>query len=268
MGIINSLNNHALKQGFEENGYITLKNAFGVSQINNILSETQSIFMIQAQHREIDTSNLSSSMRNLFANHRKVFKNCGKQAQHLVDAWSLSCDENLINILINVCGLRFPNICTRPVTMFNSISLASNEGYHSLASHQDSVSMRGSSNSVVVWVPLVEISKDLGPLQIVPSSHLKGNLAGDIDEFGFGVIPDSMFKDEDFTSLEGMGPGDAVIFNSHLVHRSGKLWTDSGIRWTLQFRYNDLLDERFVEEGFTNPYIYRPMTKEELDRYE
>ena len=45
MGIINSLNNHALKQGFEENGYITLKNAFDPDKINNILSETQSIFI-------------------------------------------------------------------------------------------------------------------------------------------------------------------------------------------------------------------------------
>lgn len=268
MTVITSLNNHALKQGFEENGYITLKNAFDPDKINNILSETQSIFMIQAQHKKIDTSDLNSSMQNLFVNHRKVFKNCGKQAQHLVDSWSLSCNENLINILINVCGLKFPNICTRPVTMFNSISLASNEGYHTLSSHQDSVSMRGSSNAVVVWLPLVEITKELGPLQIVPSSHLKGNLVEEIDEFGFGVIPDTMFKDTDFISIDNMMPGDAVIFNSHLVHRSGKLFTEKGIRWTLQFRYNDLLDERFVEEGFTNPYIYRPMTKEELDSYE
>ena len=101
MGIITSLNNHALKQGFEENGYITLKNAFNPDKINNILSEIQSIFMIQAQHKKIDTSDLSSSMRNLFTNHRKVFKNCGKQTQHLVDAWSLSCNENLINILMD-----------------------------------------------------------------------------------------------------------------------------------------------------------------------
>lgn len=265
MGIINSLNNHALKQGFEENGYITLKNAFDVGHINNILSETQSIFMIQAQRKGIDTRDLSSAIRNLFVNHRKVFKNCGKQAQHLVDAWKLACDEKLMNVLINVCGLKFPNICTRPVTMFNSISLSSNEGYHTLSAHQDSISMRGSSNAVVVWLPLAEISQELGPLQIVPSSHLKGNLADDIDEFGFGIIPDSMFKDEEFISLEGMGPGDAVIFNSHLVHRSGKLWTDSGIRWTLQFRYNDLLDERFIEEDFVNPYIYRPMTEKELN---
>ena len=39
MGIITSLNNHALKQGFEENGYITLKNVFNPDKINNILSE-------------------------------------------------------------------------------------------------------------------------------------------------------------------------------------------------------------------------------------
>ena len=62
MGIINSLNNHALEQGFEENGYITLKNACSVSQINNILSETQSIFMIQAQRKGIDTRALSKQL--------------------------------------------------------------------------------------------------------------------------------------------------------------------------------------------------------------
>ena len=264
MGTINSLNNYSANQRFEEQGYMIVKNMFNPSHITNILTEIQSIFMIQAKNNGVNTGEVDSSMYNLFNSHRKIFKNCGKQAQHLIDVWSLSCDDKLINNLINVCGLKFPNICTRPVTMFNSMSLASNEGYHTLSAHQDSVSMRGSDNSIVIWLPLVEISQELGPLQIIPSSHLQGNLVDDIDEFGFGVVPDTMFKDEDFVSIDNVVPGDALFFNSRLVHRSGKLWSEKGIRWTLQFRYNDLLDKKFIEEGFTSPYVYRPMTEKEL----
>ena len=257
MGIINSLNNHSSKQSYQEKGYILVEKLFDPDEINNILVEMQSIFMIQASHKNIDTSNISKAMLELFSKHRIIFKSCGKQAQHLIDAWKLSSDNRLLSILIDICGLKFPNICTRPVAMFNSKSLASNEGYHTLAAHQDSVSMRGSSNAAIVWMPLVKITNNLGPLEIVPGSHQQGNLVDDVDEFGFGVIPDRMFKDDDFISFHNMKPGDAVIFNSHLVHRSGKLWTEGDIRWSLQFRYNDLLDEKFIEEGFTNPYIYR-----------
>ena len=120
MGTINSLNNYSANQRFEEQGYMIVKNMFNPNHITNILTEIQSIFMIQAKNNGVSTGEVDSSMYNLFNSHRKIFKNCGKQAQHLIDVWSLSCDDNLINNILSLsqsiyilkcksilCGLAF-----------------------------------------------------------------------------------------------------------------------------------------------------------------
>jgi ectoine hydroxylase-related dioxygenase (phytanoyl-CoA dioxygenase family) len=74
---------------------------------------------------------------------------------------------------------------------------------------------------------------------------------------GFGMV--DRFKDGDFISVE-MGVGDVIFFSSYLVHRSGNNSTDS-IRWSANFRYNDVDDVCFIARKFPHPYIYKPADK-------
>jgi ectoine hydroxylase-related dioxygenase (phytanoyl-CoA dioxygenase family) len=112
--------------------------------------------------------------------------------------------------------------------------------------------MQGSSNACVIWVPLVDCSKELGALQVLPSSHKNGLQTTSVEN-GFGMVD----VDGTWTDLECKA-GDAVIFHSMLVHRSGQHSSDN-IRWSCHFRYNDLLDPAFIERGFVHPYIYEPV---------
>lgn len=155
-------------------------------------------------------------MFRLFEEDIGTFANCGKQAQHLISLHRLSLDGRITNKLNNL-GLEFPNVSTRPVMMFNHERLAKKEVYWRLSAHQDWRSMQGSLDSMVVWVPLVDVSRDLGALEIIPSSHKWGLLDAELAD-GYGQLQEEI--DASKAVPVEVEKGDALFFSSFLAHQS------------------------------------------------
>jgi hypothetical protein len=198
-----------------------------------------------------------AAMVELFNRDLQTFTNCGKQAQHLISLHRLSLDQRLVQAL-NELGLEFPNISTRPLLYFNAERLAKKEVYWRLDAHQDWRSMQGSLDSMVVWLPLVDINRDLGALEVIPGSHRWGLLDANFTD-GYGHVRETIDRSQ-FISVE-VERGDALFFSSLLLHQSGTNITNS-IRWSCHFRYNNLAEATFIERGFPHPYLYKP--QEEL----
>jgi ectoine hydroxylase-related dioxygenase (phytanoyl-CoA dioxygenase family) len=152
--------------------------------------------------------------------------------------------------------LKTPIISTRPVLYFNHPKLAKQKVFHTVDAHQDWRSMQGSLNSVVIWIPLVDIKKELGALEILPKSHLDG-LRTDHVENGFGMVSLSEEEKERIISVE-INAGDVLLFSSFLIHQSGNNITNKP-RWSCHFRYNDLDESTFIQRKFAHPYIYKPI---------
>jgi ectoine hydroxylase-related dioxygenase (phytanoyl-CoA dioxygenase family) len=112
--------------------------------------------------------------------------------------------------------------------------------------------MQGSINSIVCWLPLIDSTQDLGCIAFVPESHKLGLLMEKKEE-GFGLV--KKFDDEYFKSVD-LNQGDALFFSSFLVHKSGNNITEN-IRWSTHFRYNDLNEKTFVENGYPHAFIYK-----------
>jgi ectoine hydroxylase-related dioxygenase (phytanoyl-CoA dioxygenase family) len=192
-------------------------------------------------------------MYRLFEIDLQCFTNCGKQAQHLVSLHRLSLDDRIIEVLHEL-GLGFPNISTRPVLYFNAERLAKKEVYWRLSAHQDWRSMQGSLDAVVVWIPVVDVDRSLGALEVIPGSHRWGLLESDLVD-GYGKVKEPL-PTSNVVPVE-VERGDALFFSAFLVHRSGTNVTDA-IRWSCHFRYNNLQEKTFIQRGFPHPYIYRP----------
>jgi phytanoyl-CoA hydroxylase len=245
---------------YREQGYLHLRGFFDPDNVRAIRDEAMRVFVAQLRaldilrHARPTEDEVVDGMAELFRNHLPVFINCGKQAQHLVSLHRMSLDERLLNV-IQQLGVEWPNICTRPVLFFNSQRLAKSEVYWRVFPHQDWRSMQGSLDSVVAWLPIADLPPELGPLEIVPGSHLDGLVTDDVVD-GFGQVPTAYLQDKTFQSLPCQ-LGDVVLFSSFLVHRSGTNST-SGIRWSCHFRYNNLAEPTFVERGFPHPYLYKP----------
>ncbi len=244
---------------YRENGYVLLKGFFDAREIDAVREEAKEIFTLQmkrlgiSETEDVDENEFERGMFELFERDVTTFANCGKQAQHLISLHRLSLDERIVGKLEDL-GLEFPNISTRPVMYFNHERLAKKEVYWKLSAHQDWRSMQGSLDSVVVWIPLVDVDESLGALEIIPGSHKWGLLEAEMAD-GYGQL------EEEITASE-MAPvevekGDALFFSSFLAHQSGTNVTDH-IRWSCHFRYNNLREASFVERGYPHPYLYQP----------
>lgn len=241
------------KKELEENGFIVLRNFFNSDYIENVRMKAESIFQIQFDRFEYK-GKFQENMIRLFNEHESVFINCGKIIQTgLIELYQLAINDSLLNSLKDL-GLAFPNLCTRPVLFFNHPKLAKEEHYYKTPPHQDWQSMQSSSDSLVVWVPLVDVNVDNGTLLIWPKTHKLGPLPfKSIGGFA-SVEANNQFIQENFSM------GDIVIFSTLLIHASGDILNDT-IRWSCHFRYTNMLDNDFIENGFPNPYIYQPITK-------
>ena len=247
---------------YKEDGYLLVKGFFPREEIRRIRDEAKEVFVAQMRrHAIVGTDALSESefeagMFRLFETDLATFTNCGKQAQHLISLHRLSLSEPVIQA-IAALGLSFPNVSTRPLLYFNSRRLAKKEVYWRLSVHQDWRSMQGSLDAIVLWVPLIDIDRSLGALEVIPGSHRMGLLDSEMSD-GYGHIRTSVNLPEP-VPVE-VEVGDALFFSAFLVHQSGTSTTDS-IRWSCHFRYNNLEEATFVERGFPHPYIYRPQVE-------
>jgi ectoine hydroxylase-related dioxygenase (phytanoyl-CoA dioxygenase family) len=114
--------------------------------------------------------------------------------------------------------------------------------------------MESSMDSIVLWVPLVDVNYDNGAIIIYPKSHKSGVLPFNANG-GFAEVE----YEGEFIQPE-LFVGDIVIFSTLLVHKSGDIINDT-IRWSCHYRYTNMLDNDYIKRGFPNPYIYKPKIK-------
>lgn len=251
-----------LKNKLDQDGYIILRNFFEKDKIDSCLNLAKRVFEIQFEHFGYpvfygynEDQCFKNNMIRLFNEHEEVFKNCGKLIQTgLMPLYNLASDWDLGNLLGDI--LEFPNMCTRPVLYFNHPELAKSEEYYKSPLHQDWPSMKSSKNSLIVWVPLVNVNKENGSIILYPGSHKLGVLPFEI-KGGFANVKEPNIK----PIQPELNIGDICIFSSLLVHQSGEITNDS-IRWSCHFRYTDMLEQDFIERGYENPYQYIPITKQ------
>lgn len=251
------------KKEFWENGYILLKGLFEKEPIEQIHLEAKDVIkrqlvstgLLGSRNELISETEFNLLFFKLFEKHPERVISSGKHIQHMISLHRISLDQKIEEKLKEL-GLGFPNICTRPMLFFNAKQLAKKDVYWKTDPHQDWRSMQGSLNSIVVWLPLIDVSIELGALEIVPKSHLLGlNTNGFAD--GFGTLGSEEVEKHEWKPVE-VERGDALFFSSMLYHRSGSNTTENGIRWSCHFRYNDLDEESFINRGFPHPYVYYP----------
>lgn len=245
----------ALRNQLNKEGYIIFKNFFNQPTIVSIREDAKYIFQIQFDKFGY-CGEFKDNMISLFTEHEEIFKNCGKLIQTgLISLYQLSTHPNLIKCLKGL-GIELPNMCTRPVLFFNHPKLAKEEAYYKTPPHQDFQSIESSLDSVVVWVPLVEVNKENGGIKLYPRSHKNGPLP---------YKTNSGFAEVERPNIEFIQPeleiGDILIFSTLLVHESGEIKDDS-IRFSASFRYTNMLETDFIKRGYPSLYQYIPITKQ------
>lgn len=245
---------------YKRDGFVCLPNAIDSAEVNEIRLEAQTVFrqMFRKNHiaeKDPGEQGFADALYALFNANYQDFIGAARAAQHILSMHRFVVSERITQLLQSL-GLAMPIVCVKPIIYFNSRHLAKIEGHYKTPPHQDWRSMQGSLNSVVIWIPLVDIGVKLGAIEFIPGSHLRGLEPTEKDTW-YRHIPESSAPSEAFVPIE-VKAGDLVAFSAFAVHRSGNNVTQA-IRWSIHVRYNDTAEPTFIERGMPHPYsVYRP----------
>ena len=110
--------------------------------------------------------------------------------------------------------------------------------------HQEFPAQLRSPDGIVFWSPLVEITPDLGPVQICEGSHAGGMAPVYSDDGGIGKTGAYALRLENEEALLAKyehvaplsNPGDLILMDFMTLHQSGANRSTTP-RWSMQFRY-------------------------------
>ena len=251
-----------IREKFRERGYFIAKSIISEKKINAVL---ETIFRIYFKY------NPSSKLRDLQEPwnsdlfHEEIIKfrkSDPKRFSLLYDSTqtSVSIMELLTSELIakysaNLLDTKNNELCITE----GMIRMDAPGDKRNIAGwHQEISYLR--NNGVVIWIPLSDITPDLGSLQVCPKSHHEGelkvvqnkNLPGDastvsVDEVGPEYIAKYSIMDVEIKK------GDVLFFDTELFHRSG-VNTSNRMRFSCQIRHAINTAEDFVPFRQTKTY--------------
>ena len=221
---------------FEKNGFYLCK-----TDLTPILSKIRkkliSVFDEAAFNHSLKSISTDSDLIDLYhSKNRDVFISAYDQLRYLPEIMGLINDKTLLKIAKSA-GLKFPVFCTRPILRADMPF----DDKWAFPPHQDFVYNQGSLNSITIWIPFQEINSDIGPLKIIPNSHLNGLVPSKK-----GCIEKP--NESDYKSIP-MKFGEVLVFSQLLQHASGKNKSKK-IRFSLQLRFNDLASKEWAERNY------------------
>lgn len=232
---------------YEKNGYLLLKDFFPLTLLESLIQEINDLGQFICPNFSlsdaawVDTIN-DSQRSNLYRGLR-----------YLPGLMRLASSKEVLGFVQSL-GLQFPAIMHSC-----NIRMDYPRGDKFLFHwHQDFTYLLGSNNSVTLWIPLGTVNRTNGTIQLVPGSHKEGVLPFKYSgkkalEPTTSMSPTDIYLIENPGNsaplIEEIGLGDMVLFSQFLLHRSTPNTSDK-VRWTVQLRYSDLKDEKFVKANY------------------
>jgi len=127
---------------------------------------------------------------------------------------------------------------------------------------------RNGLNGLVCWIPLTDITEEMGPIHISPRSHAEGQLKLSNKTKKNTSYTTQIPVPEEFVSkyedlAVHVNAGDAVFFNMLLFHRSGQNISNK-IRLATQGRFHTSTADDFIPFDLIN--YYNPFVKQKLEK--
>ncbi len=127
-------------------------------------------------------------------------------------------------------------------------------GYNGITPHQDWPSVHGSLDGTIVWLPLMDIDRNLYPLEVIPGSNQAGLLPLKQDTDKPWEIHPEFYNPEDFVPVE-VNKGDVVFMTYFTIHRSGMHGIHDRVRLACSTRFDNGDEPTFIERGYPTAYV-------------
>ncbi len=240
---------------FNQEGFYISKGLLPKQDTESLLDDIYQLFHLQLKRLQPEikynpTLGLYDEMQQLLGLDVDAYLSAARRCAKLVKLHHYLSHKKILNE-IDILNIKLPTIVTEPIVHISADKLTIPGGYAGFETHQDWPSIQGSLDCIVVWTPLVKVSKINFPLQVIPKSHKEGLLSGHKTS-NLYKIDTNLFDANNFVSLEA-DIGDVIFMTSWTLHRTG-IENSKGFRIACSTRYDNCLEPTFIERGFPCAY--------------
>ena len=163
-------------------------------------------------------------------------------------------------------------LCCKPVELSQTGNMVRmdtpNDIRNKTAWHQEIAYVR--NPGLVLWIPLVEITDNIGTIHVLEKSHLDGEIIIERNEtcdyktsrVSKSEIPEKILEKYNDKAIK-INKGDALFFDTNLMHKSGDN-TSKRIRFSCQTRFANSESNEFA--AFRPDKTFNPHAIEKLGR--
>jgi phytanoyl-CoA hydroxylase len=247
---VTSLTRHRLTDDFaadyRRDGFVVLTDLVELDRMLEARERVLSLFAARLGHLAPELAP-GELLLELYRREPALWHQCARRMWDVLPVYGLGSDDRVI-LLLEKLDLRSPIVSTRPEVRTD---MPDDERYMQ-PWHQDWRYGQGSVNSVTLWLPLQDVDASNGTIELMAGSHLYGYLGADeLSNPRRFAIPDEALPALPIATAE-LKFGETIVFSQFLAHRSGHN-VSGRPRITVQARFTDALEPRFLEQGYPTP---------------
>src|SRR6266851_6710852 len=233
---------------YKREGYCIARGILPKTLVLQVFSDMHSLVAQQLKRHGLpctagnNAEDVHRDLQTLFARDLKAYLATLTLYAKLVSLYELYMHSN-IRAFVAAIGIDFPVFQTAPVLHLMSHALKVPNGYQGFGAHQDWPTLQGSLDTVTVWIPFVDVDRNLYTIDIIPGSHKGGLYPYARRDHIFEVDP-SHYNPDDFRSMEA-ARGDVVFMSSFAIHRSSTRG-DERLRVSTSMRYENAAEPNFI----------------------
>ncbi len=261
---------------YTANGYVIIKDVISKKRINSLL---ENIFKLYCKHSDdfesfkgIDNPWQTEIFHKKLIELRKIKpEEFGAIYDSLKTSLSLTqlvTDDKVVENVASLLKIKVSDLSiSEPMCRLD----VPDDNRNVLNWHQERSFFpqnRDGMNGLVSWIPLTNVTEEMGAIHVSPKSHLEGQLKLTSNKKQDTSYTTQIPVPKDFIEkyddvIVPINSGDAVFFNMLLFHRSGQNISNE-IRFAVQGRFHTSTKEDFIPFDLIN--YYNPYIKEKLEK--
>ena len=254
-------------ESFQNDGILIIKKFYSEQEIEGVqrgiyevIGQTMKKYGLPDSREEFNGSLFDSKFNEIIKNDRTFGSLVYDQVKNIPEFLCLMSDPRHSAVFMQLRKNSIPMVAGGGygIRIDNP-----NEDKYRAYWHQEYPAQLRSLNGIVFWSPLVQMTKEIGPVQFLPTSHSEGPLAvfqdfGTEEQKRSGAY--SLRLGNEAKLLEKynlVAPilelGDVVCVDFLTVHASGYNRSNRS-RWSMQYRYFDMAHESGRKYGWQGSY--------------
>ena len=251
----------------KKNGYLVVKNVLNkkdFESMESLILNTAKIYINFKKKKisRLDDPDFNKELIKLRKKSKKKFAYFFDTLQTSIASYQLWTNTKIMKIVKKIMACEIDTISATDLLVRIDSPIDSR---NKLEWHQDSAYLvEGAEKTIqpAAWIPFLDVNKKNGCMQVVKGGHKSGKIfkhkleskAG-IKDSWYLYIDDAEIKQDDIITCE-MKKGSILFLHQLVPHRSLENYSDE-VRWSVDLRFQNPLDEAGFHTGLVAPIIMR-----------